>query len=97
MDVHVTSDEFQWKVRVPFLNALLSKIEAAFDIESIEPVQALLALDSSEISTADDTCLVMYSSKKIKILFPFCGKERSDTYAGRTVTSPALILCTAES
>ena len=30
-------------------------------------------------------------------MFPFCGKERSDTYAGLTVTSPALMLCTAES
>ena len=39
----------------------------------------------------------MYGSEKIKILFSFCGKERSDTYAGCTVTSPALISCTEES
>ena len=66
-------------------------------MESIEPVRALLALDPSEISTADDISFVMYGSEKIKILFSFCGKERSDTYAGLTVTSPALMSCTAES
>ena len=43
MDVHVTNAEFHQNVGVPFLNALLSEIEAAFDMESIEPVQALLA------------------------------------------------------
>ena len=46
------------------LNALLSEIAAAFDMESIEPVQALLALDPSEIPTAD-TSFVMYGSEKI--------------------------------
>ena len=59
MDVHVTSAEFDQKVGLPFLNALLSKIETAFDVESIEPVQTLLALDTSEIPTADDTSFVM--------------------------------------
>ena len=39
----------------------------------------------------------MYGSEKIKSLFSFYGKERSDTYAGRTITSPALISCTEES
>ena len=97
MDVHVTSAEFHQNVGVPFLNALLSEIEAAFDMESIEPVQALLALDPSEIPTADDTSFVMYSSEKIKILFSSYGKERSDTYAGCTITCPALISCTEES
>ena len=66
-------------------------------MESIEPAQDLLALDPSEIPTADDTSFVMYGSQKIKILFLFYGKERSDIYAGRTVTGPALISCTAES
>ena len=47
------------------LNALLSEIAAAFDMESIEPVQALLALDPSEIPTADDTSFVMYGSEKM--------------------------------
>ena len=59
MDVHVTSAVFDQKVGLPFLNALLSKIEATFDVESIEPIQALLALDTSEIPTADDTSFVM--------------------------------------
>ena len=45
MDVHVTSAEFYQKVGVPFFNVFLSEIEAAFDMESIEPIQALLALD----------------------------------------------------
>ena len=69
MDIHVTSAEFHQKVGVPFLNAPLSEVEAAFDMESIEPIQALLALDPSEIPTADDTNFVMYGSEKIKILF----------------------------
>ena len=97
MDVHVTNAEFHQNVGVPFLNALLSEIEAAFDMESIEPVQALLALDPSEIPTADDTGFLMYGSEKIKILFSLYCKERSDTYAGRTITSPALMSCTEES
>ena len=54
MDVHVTSAEFYQKVGVPFFNVFLSEIEAAFDMESIEPIQAFLALDPSEIPTADD-------------------------------------------
>ena len=95
MDVHIISDEFHQKIAVPFLNALLSKIEAAFDMESTEPVQALLTLDPTEI-TADDASFVIYGSEKIKISFSFFGKERSDHYAGSTVTSPALILCIAE-
>ena len=59
MDVHVTSAVFDQKVGLPFLNALLSKIEATLDVESIEPVQALLALDTSEIPIADNTSFVM--------------------------------------
>ena len=62
MDVHVTSAEFHQSVGVPFLNVLLSEIEAAFDMESIKPVQSLSALDPSEILTADDTSFLMYSS-----------------------------------
>ena len=97
MDVHVTSAEFHQNVVVPFPNAILSETEAAFDLEIIELVQALLALDPSEIPTADDTSFVMYGSEKIKILFSSYGKERSDTYAGCTITCPALISCTEES
>ena len=89
--------EFHQEAGIPFLNALLSEIEATFDMESIELAQALLALDLSEIPTANDTSFVMYGSEKIKILFSLHGKERSDTYAGCNVTSPALIPCTAES
>ena len=91
MDVHVTSAEFHQKVGVPFLNALLSKIKVAFEMEHNEPVQTLLELYPSEIQTADDTGFVMYSSKKIKILFSFYGKERSDTLAALSVNSPVLI------
>ena len=97
MDVHVTSAEFHQNVVVPFPNAILSETEAAFDMEIIELVQALLALDPSEIPTADDTSFVMYGSEKIKILFSSYGKERSDTYAGCTITCPTLISCTEES
>ena len=97
MDVHVTSAEFHQNVVVPFPNAILSETEAAFDMEIIELVQALLALDPSEIPTADDTSFVMYNSEKNKILFSFYGKERSDTYTGCTITSPVLISCTADS
>ena len=67
----MTSAEFHQKVGVPFLNALLSKIEDAFNMECIELVQALLALDPSEIPTADDNSFVMYSSEKSKFCFHF--------------------------
>ena len=96
MDVHVTRAEFHQKVGVPFLTALLSEIETAFDMESIELVQPLSALDPSEIPTTD-TSFVVYGSEKIKILFSFYSKERSRSYAGHTVTSPALISCTVDS
>ena len=43
MDIQVTSIEFHQKVGVPFLNALLSEIETALYMESIELVQALSA------------------------------------------------------
>ena len=65
----MTRVAFHQKVGVPFFNALLREIEAAFDMESIEPVQALLALDLSETSTADDTRFVMYGSEKSKFCF----------------------------
>ena len=91
MDLHVTSGEFHQNAGVPFLNALLSKIEDGFDMESVKPVQALLALDLSEVPTTDDTDFVMYGSEKMKILFSFYGRENSVTYAGRTITNPALI------
>ena len=97
MDVHMTSAEFHQIIGAPFLSALLSEIGAAFDMESIELVQAHLALDTSDIPKADDTGFVMYHYEKIKILFSFYGKERSDTYAGCTITNPAIISCTAES
>ena len=66
-------------------------------MESTEPIQALLTLDPTEITTADDASFLIYGSEKIKILFSFYGKERSDTYAGCTITSPALISCTTGS
>ena len=81
MDVNVTCAEFHQKARVPFPNTLLSGIEASFDMENIEPVQALLALDPSEIPTTDDTGFMLHGSEK-KSLFSFYGMERSDTYAG---------------
>ena len=66
-------------------------------MESIEPLQALLALGPSEKPTTDDASLVRNSSEKFKILFSFYSKKRSDTYTGHTVTSPALISCLTES
>ena len=41
MNIHVTRAKFHQKVRVALLSALCSDIEAAFDMESIAPVQAL--------------------------------------------------------
>ena len=69
MDVHVTRAGFHQKIGVPFFNSFLNEIEAAFDMESIEPVQALLALDLLETPTADDTSFVMYGSEKLKFCF----------------------------
>ena len=73
MDVHVRS-AFHQNVGVPFLNALLSEIEAAFDMESIKPAQAQ-ALDPSEIRTADGTSFLMYGSEKTKLYFHFMVRE----------------------
>ena len=42
MDVHVTSVEFHQNAGVPFLNALLSEIDAAFDIESTNWYQQMI-------------------------------------------------------
>ena len=69
MDAHVTRAGFHQKIGVPFFNSFLNEIEAAFDMESIEPVQALLALDLLETPTADDTSFVMYGSEKLKFCF----------------------------
>ena len=75
MDVHVTRAGFHQKIGVPFFNSFLNEIEAAFDMESIEPVQALLALDLLETPTADDTSFVMYGSEKSKLYFHFMVRE----------------------
>ena len=69
MDIHVTCAKFHQKVRVALLSALCSDIEAAFDMESIAPGQAITnhlykSLDPSEIPTADDSSFVMYGSEK---------------------------------
>ena len=69
MEAYVTSTEFHQKVGVPFLNVLLREEEAVFDMESIEPVKALLALDPSEIPTADNAGFVMHGSEKLKFCF----------------------------
>ena len=65
----MTRAGFHQKIGVPFFNSFLNEIEAAFDMESIEPVQALLALDLLETPTADDTSFVMYGSEKLKFCF----------------------------
>ena len=65
----MTRAGFHQKIGVPFFNSFLKEIEAAFDMESIERVQALLALDLLETPTADDTSFVMYGSEKLKFCF----------------------------
>ena len=65
----MTRAGFHQRIGVPFFNSFLNEIEAAFDMESIEPVQALLALDLLETPTADDTSFVMYGSEKLKFCF----------------------------
>ena len=65
----MTRAGFHQKIGVPFFNSFLNEIEGAFDMESIEPVQALLALDLLETPTADDTSFVMYGSEKLKFCF----------------------------
>ena len=60
----MTIAEFHQKVGVPFPNPVLSKIKATFDMENIELVQSLLALDPSEILTTVDNGFVVYGSEK---------------------------------
>ena len=52
-------------------------------MENIESVQALLPLDPSEISTADDTSFVIYGSKKSQFCF------RSMVRKGQTLMQAA--------
>jgi len=97
MDVNLSKDDFHKKVAVPFINALLNEMEAAFDMTSIGPVEALMVLDPVDITILNLENVPTYGVESIESLFDFYGKEVTGTYAGHTVSSPPLIFCTKES
>ena len=77
------------------MNALLDEIEAAFDMSSIEPAEALLVLDPVEIPVATNHS--QFGINKLSVLYNFYGNISKDTYQQCTIESPALINCTLES
>ena len=93
-DANLSMEEFHRNIGAPFVKALLEEIHAAFDMSSIDPVEALYMLDPVDIPKEDH---VEYGNEKLEILFNFYGKPLQDSYEGRTVVSPALINCTQES
>ena len=97
IDTHTEVDDFHQSVAVPFLNALINEMEAAFDMSSLEPVEALMVLDPNNIPTNSDAILAEFGKKEIKILQNFYGNTATDTYGERTITSPPLINATIES
>ena len=72
----------------------MEEIRAAFDMSSIDLIEALHMLDPVDIPKENPA---EYGNEKLEILFDFYGKPLQDSYEDRTVASPALINCTQES
>ena len=93
-DANLSMEEFHRKICAPFVKALLEEIHAAFDMSSIDPVEALYMLDPVDIPKEN---LAEYGNEKLEILFDFYGMLQQDSYENHTVVSPTLINCTQES
>lgn len=61
-------EEFHGKAGVPFVKALLEKINAAFDMLSNDPTNALYFIDPVDITTKN---VAEYGKEKLEILFDF--------------------------
>ena len=92
-DANLSMEEFHRKIGAPFVKALMEEIRAAFDMSSIDLIEALHMLDPVDIRKENPA---EYGSEKLEILFDFYRKPLQDSYEGRTVASPALINCTQE-
>lgn len=91
---NLSMELFHGKIGAPFVEAHLEEIHAAFNMSSIDPIEALYMLDPVDILKE---CLAEYCNQKLEILFDFHGKPLQDSYKSCTVVSPALINCTHES
>ena len=61
-------EEFHRKAGGPFVKALLEKINAAFDMLSNDPTNALYFIDPVDITTKN---VAEYGKEKLEILFDF--------------------------
>ena len=61
-------EEFHRKTGVPFVKALLEKINAAFDMLSNDPTDALYFIDPVDITIKN---VAEYGKEKLEILFDF--------------------------
>lgn len=64
----MSPEEFHRKAGVPFVKALLEKINAAFDMLSNDPTNALYFIDPVDITTKN---VAEYGKEKLEILFDF--------------------------
>ena len=68
-------EEIHRKIAALFMKALLEEIHAAFDMSSIDPIEALYELDPVDIPNEN---LAEYSNEKLKI-YDFYGKVLQDS------------------
>ena len=62
----------------------------------IEPVEALMVLDSSSIPASNDYLFLMYGENDISTAFDFYGKPAEDDFEGHKSYSPPLLNCTVD-
>ena len=60
-DANLSMEEFHRNIGAPFVKALLEEIHAAFDMSSIDPIEALYMLDPVDIPKEN---LVEYGNEK---------------------------------
>ena len=84
-----TIAEYQTKIAIPYINALVENIKNRFSDKAVKIVTAMSIFNPSLLPTEDS--LPSYGNKQIKVLAEFYGKEAEVQYAGMTYTSPPLL------
>ena len=80
-----TMAEFRDSVAVPYIDVLLSNINAPFSNAVVK------LLVSSSVFHPEETALADYDKKELQVLVDFCGKEATEEFEGTTYTSPPLV------
>ena len=74
-----TKENFHRTVSVPFLEALTQEMQATFNMSSIGPIEALLAVDPASIPNTSKISFKEYGVGSLKTAFKYYGNNAEDT------------------